>query len=479
MRHTRLLMTLCATSLLALAFTAPAQTPAFAPEAQAIARGPHETVWAWTTKVPGPEGQTREERHSFIQLQTGLNRWTGRQYEPAQVELEIFPGGAVSQKTAHRVIFPPQTPGEIDMEAPDGRRLRTQVLGLALIDTRTGESALIAEPKECAGQVLGSDQVIYVDAFDGLKCDVRYTVSLAGVEQDILIREYFSPKEWGFADDPAVRVEVITEFLEREDPQVTQRVWPGEADPQQQQAMALPEVVDQTLDFGAMTIGSGQAFSIGGGAAPAPVPVAKGWHRLPDNRRVLIESVDYPSLQPLMRELPRAAAPMKTRTAKTRTAPGKTKGQFAHAIPPAPAAKKSSHTMRLAQGPITGPAAVLDYISLASSFIDFTFYSTNTYYLSGPVYLYGTNNVVQGGTVIKYDSMYSAAKLDVKGKLIFDTDLYRPAILTACDDSSVGEQVIAGAPTGGQYADPALRFDYLSSSQLAAVSNVIDRKSVV
>ena len=284
MTHTRSLPVAGLAACLALATSTPAQTPAFAPEAQAVARGPHETVWAWTTPVAGPDGQTREERHSFIQLQTGLNRWTGSQYEPAQVEVEIFPGGAVSQKTAHRVIFPPQTPGEIDLEAPDGRRLRTQVLGLALVDTRTGESALIAEPKECAGQVLGSDTVIYVDAFDGLKCDVRYTVSLAGVEQDILIREYFSPREWGFADDPAVRVEVITEFLEREDPQVTQRVWSAEADPQQQ-AMALPEVVDQTLDFGAMTIGSGQAFSIGGGAAPAPVPVAKGWHRLPDKDR--------------------------------------------------------------------------------------------------------------------------------------------------------------------------------------------------
>ena len=461
-------------ALLVSSTMAPAQTPVFAPEARAVSRGPHETVWAWTTQVAGPDGQTREERHSFIQLQTGLNRWTGSQYEPAQVEVEIFPGGAVSQKTAHRVIFPPQTPGEIDLEAPDGRRMRTQVLGLALVDTRTGESALIAEPKECAGQVLGSDTVIYVDAFDAIKCDVRYTVSLAGVEQDILIREYFSPKEWGFEDEQAVRVEVITEFLEQEDPLITQRAWPGEAEPQQRQALALPEVVDQTLDFGAMSIGSGQAFSIGGGAAPPPVPVAKGWHQLPDNRRVLIESVDYSSLQPLMRELPQAAAPTKTRTAKIRTAPGKTKGQLAHAIPSVPPARKSGQKMLLAQAPLKDPAVVIDYSTLSSSVTNYVFEGTNTYYITGPVYLYGSGNRIIGGSVLKFNWVGYNACLDVKGQLVFETDLYRPATLTACADSSVGEQVYAGA-ISGYYADPALRFDNYTSGQLAGVSNVVIR----
>jgi len=58
------------------------------------------------------------------------------------------------------------------MLTSDGKELRSNVLGLRYFDTSSGKSVLIAQIKDCEGQIVGSNQVVYADAFDGVnaKC---------------------------------------------------------------------------------------------------------------------------------------------------------------------------------------------------------------------------------------------------------------------------------------------------------------------
>src|SRR5436309_14716120 len=109
---------------------------------------------------------------------------------------------------------------------------------------------------------------------------------------------------------------------------------------------------------------------------------------------------------------------------------------------------------------------VLDYTTLNSSQTNYTFKADVTYYISGAVNIYGTNHL-EGGTVIKFAKGASAA-INVKGTLIGDTDLYRPGLLTASDDGTIGEVVTSGTLSGG-YGTTAMDFDYVTSDTAASL----------
>jgi hypothetical protein len=187
------------------------------PDATVAERGPHNAKWTWTTEEAWPDGQTKTVEHSFIELATGLNYLKDGVLAPSKEEIEIFQDGAIARQGQHQVIWTPNlnTDGAVDLLMPGGKRLRSHVLGLAYTDEITGKSALIAEPKDCFGEVLGN-QVIYRDAFNGpFKADVRYTYTRAGFEQDVIIHE-IPPSPADYQMDPATtRMEVWTEFLIR------------------------------------------------------------------------------------------------------------------------------------------------------------------------------------------------------------------------------------------------------------------------
>ncbi len=101
--------------------------------------------------------------------------------------------------------------------------------------------------------MLGRNQVLYLDAFDSVKAAVRYTTTRSSFEADVILQERLpDPQELGLRPE-AVRLEVWTEFLAPPVPQVaaTQR--------QRKDGQTENDVV---LDFGAMRIGLGNAFTL-------------------------------------------------------------------------------------------------------------------------------------------------------------------------------------------------------------------------
>ncbi len=123
------------------------------------------------------------------------------------------------------------------MQTPEHKELQSHVVGLGYYDASSGKSVLIAQTKDSQGQLLNNNQVIYTNAFTGLKADVVYTYARASFEQDIVLRtQPPSPQQFGF-NAATTKLEVFTEFVNPPQPVKTD--------------MALSDgTVDETLDFG-------------------------------------------------------------------------------------------------------------------------------------------------------------------------------------------------------------------------------------
>src|SRR5581483_11754068 len=236
-------------------------------------RGPHHRVWHAVQQQTNEFGDVVVvTNQAYVELGGGMHYRNARgEWIEADETIEILPnGGAAARHGPHRVFFSGNlnTPGAIVLETPDGKRMRSHVLGLSYFDAASGKSVLIAEVKASDGQLYPPNVVVYPDAFEGLKADVRYTYRKGSFEQDVILRERPpSPQVWGL--DPATtRLQVLTEFLDPPQPE--------------KHASRLERrrgsATDELLDFGEMKMGRGKAFSLGDReAAAGEISVAKKW----------------------------------------------------------------------------------------------------------------------------------------------------------------------------------------------------------
>jgi hypothetical protein len=236
--------------------------------------------WQKIVKVTDARGNfTFQTNLAYVELASGLNYWdaTSQQWLPTKEEIDAYPGGAIAQYGQHKVVFANNlnTSGAIDLQMSDGQELQSEILGLSYHDTASGQSVLIAEVQNSQGQIVSSNEVLYPDAFKGVKASVLYKYTLAGLEQDvILLTQLPSPESFGLSSTSCV-LQVLTEFTAA--PVPTIRTLPSAA------KEALP---DEMLDFGAMTMIRGRAFLLGTNAPVAAI--SKQWLTV-SNRTVLVE----------------------------------------------------------------------------------------------------------------------------------------------------------------------------------------------
>ncbi len=422
--------------------TLPAPTPY-----AVVSRDAHSRVWERTAYERGPSGQAIPRKHRYVELATGLNYWNNGQWQESKEEIEPFPGGAIARQGQHQIIFANNlaTVGAIDMQTPDGKRMRSHVLGLSYFDTASGQSVLIAEVKDSQGQLYSPNVVIYPDAFTDFKADVRYTYTRAGFEQDIILHER-PPGPEAYGLNPATtKLQVLTEFLNPPQPvkrQTSSKTRQGEA-------------LDEELDFGTMQMGQGKAFSLeqGGG----DIPVSKQWLKL-EGRDFLVEEVAVPDIDEELEALPAAEG------ASLNPAVGSVRHMVSkqRLLPVMPLVQAGTNEMQLARLLVPYQGLVLDYTTLNSSQTNWTFQGDTTYYISGTVNLYRTNTF-EGSAVIKYATNASIGLQSTS--LNWRASAYRPVVFTALDDNSVGEQFGSGSPSG-YYAKPALSFASGSTLEL-------------
>lgn len=393
-----------------------------------IERGPHHRVWATVTTTTNSQGQLISATNkAYIELATGLHHQNAKgQWVESKENIEAYPGGAIARQGPHQVIFANNlnTAVAIDMQTPDGKRLQSHILGLSYFDTATGNSVLFAEIQDSIGQIVGTNQVVYTNAFTQFKADVRYTYTKAGFEQDVILRQRPPLPEMYGLSSTNTRLQVLTEFLTPPQPVVKEMSISSED-------VTASALTDQTLDFGVMKIGRGKAFILGNQRErQGGIPVGKQWLYL-EGRHILCEEVTVPSVAADLDQLPLVAQnswkkPKRYLASKQRV------------LPAPKLAKVVKGTMKLAK--LTEPqnGLVLDYVTLNGSLTDYTFRSDTTYFISAACVI--SNAVFEGGTVIKFAD--SGAGIEISGSSngqTYKTSPYHPAVFTSENDDSVGD----------------------------------------
>ncbi len=425
-------------------------------------RGPHHRVWTKVRWETNQIGRLVAETNSYVELATGLHfrdrDLVSDQWQESDPSFELTKDGyAVARNCQHQVIISPNlNPPDgivVDLQMSDGQRLRSGIVGLNLFDPDTDQSLQIAAVRDSVGTLVSSNEVVWSDAFEGLKADVRIRNERGQFHQDVILREKLSVEQLrrlGFNPRTA-RVEIWTEFLDAPTPSIQRTLLKTKATADQRAALAEPDEADESVDFGPMQIGPGSGFIET--EPDKSTRIFKQWYQN-GQRRFLIESIGYEELAPLLQALPVKTAGLAPKQSTARLA--------ATRIPPIrsqSSTRPSDQRVRLAQLELdtakTSPGVVLDY-PLSGAYPDYTLRGDMTYYISGYVGLSGTTTI-EGGTVIKFAPYNSGVYLQFNGTVQCLTGPYRPAIFTARDDNTVGEVISGSTGTpSGYYASTAL-----------------------
>jgi len=248
----------------------------------------HHRVWSKVTSQTNELGQITLRTNQFTELATGLNRLQNGQYVSSTPEIVIDGNRALARGAGHEAIFAGNVNSRnaIQIKTPEGAWLKGRIFGIAYHDVASGTNILIAELKNSAGELVGSNKVRYPDAFTDIKgVDVEYDYKKSGISQCIVFRGSPppSPEEYGLNPDKT-HLLVLTEFTEFPNPTVRKRQWTAETE----------RVEDETVSFGSsMHMGRGQAFEIRNGMpGRRRTDVMKRWQNLA-GRNFIIEQVRW------------------------------------------------------------------------------------------------------------------------------------------------------------------------------------------
>src|ERR1051326_5479249 len=338
-----------------------------------VGAGPHHRVWR--TVSVDDRGQTNVS--SFTELATGLNFVSpdGRLEESKEAFEITADGRAVAQKGQHKVVISPalnDAKGAVDLETPDGKHMRSTILGINLHDRLTGKNLLIAELTNSVGELIVPNQVLFRNCFDSLDADVRLTYERGAFHQDVLLREAPDLEQLGVLGFSVknTRLEIWTEFFESPAPKITTTVVESEADPVLRSQMADPDVVEEFLDFGLMAMPSGKAY-LQASQGAEPMRVVKQWLQI-SGRTFLVESIDLPTLEPLLASLP---SPKSTLVAG-RSSPDR---YYAHRRAPSPRLVETTTNVILVATADSldrsrlRPSLVWDYVTINTSQTNYLF----------------------------------------------------------------------------------------------------------
>jgi hypothetical protein len=322
-----------------------------------------------------------------------------------------------------------------------------------------------------AAELISSNQILYPNALagpGGVKCDVLYEYRMSGLEADAIFRKQPPAPEAFGMNSANAKLQLWTALFDSPTPAET----PEPVDPQS-------GLQDRTLSFGNLTMIQGRAFLTGGGDDPQ-IRVFKEFRVIDAHTAIVVEQVPLSQIADSLAALPVAVsgtgqsgkgyARNGSRSGGSQLADGR--GSVAGAgewrsgssalpgharlrkvldkwILPVPRRKTQTTSSVRAARVRQMPGFVLDYIAINSgqSLTNFVFASDQTFYVSGPAYMYG-QTVFQGGVVLKATNN---GELNIMGGSTVDcqTGPYLPALLTSYRDGTVGSSVGSGSPAMG------------------------------
>jgi hypothetical protein len=393
-------------------------------------------------------GELRPRTNSYTELATGMAHPFNGKLVESSPEIQTTPNGAQAINGLHQVKFQGNinSAGAIDVTLPDGQHLVSNPLGICYLDKASGKSVMLAELKDAQGEILPTGRhALFRDAFTDFKADVLYEMSIAGLEQFVILRQKLpSPAELGL-DPKTTMLQVITEFQNGPQPALT--ALEGEAGS------------DLRIDFGSMQMVRGVAFALG--TEGNQVPVTKEWH-VADGRTFLIEQVPLESVWHNLESLDKSSS-----EASAGPAVGTRQAFFGYQMPKARSRGGSMRPMEIARNGTQEKGFAMDYTLLTSQ-TNLTLQSDTTYLVSGTVNINGTLTI-EGGTVVKYTN--GGPVTITSTNVICKTGMYRVAVFTGRDDDSVGQKISGstGNPSG-VYGTTAL--DFSSAATVPVLSNL-------
>ena len=416
--------------------------------------GPHHST-LFTTRRDRSGNLTTNR---FVQIEPGLNYLDEHGlWVPTIERIELAQGGATAWTGPHKVSFAANlnVQGAVQIQLPDGKELVSHVHGLALTDVQSGRSILIAQTKNSEAWIYPPNEVVYHDAFEGLRADVRYRYTKLGIEQDIILREQPEVDVASIFPGRAIedlQFEVWTEFTGSPAPdrQEGARIIEEGVDKNSGARKSLTLEGDETLGFGSMAMAQGKIYPVADADETLSL-VTKHWIAI-EGRSFLVEAVPIVRVDGALEALPpKQGGAMRGESLPRNQAILAVKPKVRGETGRPPAVRRASHEQEVAF--VKTPGVVFDY-QLVNSVANFTFRSDTTYYVTNAVTLSGTNTTFEGGTVIKFSNSPNAS-LIVDSPITWLGDFYQPIVLTAVDDHSVGEVLGTGA-LSGQYATVAL-----------------------
>ncbi len=460
-----------------------------------LPRGASESAWtAVETRTNLATGRLLQRTNAFVQLGAGLNRTNALSgWQPTSAEFVPVSGGAVSTNSVHQVSLPADIGSGtgIAVRKPDGRSILLQPLALDYFDPVDGRSVLLDSVTNAAGWLVASNEVVYSNCFTHIRASIRVRNTMAGIESDLLLHER-PPAPGAFGLSDSARLEMLTEQVDGDTPQIQWRVLQWAIDPIAAVTQVEPDLWDASLNFGGMRMPTGRAFSNarldGTNAVLTRLPVSVGKSYLfIDARRILVEAVPHRLVLDALAMLPEATG---LTTNAIGSASGSGQSAFLNRVLPGAQMAAAANPIReirlrdtalldparglspvaqasagLAMGPAAGgfaPVFVLDYQLVGDSGLtNFVFRGDTTYFITDFTDVYGETRI-EGGAVLKFvDS--AALRFQAGATLVQDTDPYHPAVLTSMEDETVGESIPGNAGFVYQYSC-AWPFEFLDGN---------------
>ncbi len=282
-----------------------------------VERGLNHRNWERTKSVVLPDGQIRSVKSLTVQLGAGLcyrDPKTGAILDSKAI-IEPHPNGAVAWQGQVKCAWASnlRTRGALQITTDD-TSITGHLLGLALTDASSGQSAMIAEVKNSQGIIATESSVTYRDIMDSVQCDLTYKYHTWGVEQDLTILEMLDVTPQDLNMDPATtRLELFFEIIQPQE--ASSKSLPVRSVvPRNQPGLVLGAFSDALIKVGSLTFTRGKAFGIQG--VPPSVPIGKALITTPDKRTCLVESIEWPAIQPALTRLGRRQAGVRKNPAK-------------------------------------------------------------------------------------------------------------------------------------------------------------------
>ncbi len=371
----------------------------------------------------------------YTELATGMHYWDGTEWKASDPDYDVNGPLAVAHRTAHKVTLKANLAEEdsVQVVTPDGQEFRARPLFLAYRDGTN--VALVAELKDCVGEWIGPGVVLYNAAFDGINAAIRYSVTQFGFEQDVVLydQQGLNPADYLMNPESA-----------------TLECWSEVTQAPQSQQTAQPlanQETDVLINFGTMEIRQGAAFTSTGDGPQ--VPVFKRYGQVA-GKTFLVESVKSREFWQLLETLPEFSEPNPEEARVRKKRFFSTDQALLASL--SPRARKATTAATFRRGTFDRKrAVVIDYQLVQSNPNNWVFTAGETFLVSGPTTFSGVTRF-EGGSIIKFSKNVSAS-LSISGPVVWDAAPYRPVIMTARDDNSVGQPISTGTLSGNYSTD--------------------------